>query len=144
MNPALHDTHFSAPTAGQPTPVCPTPFLHTHVFPVHSQSIHVYMPTSTRLPAHVTSNTRTNTLCAIVTDCEPSVARRAFRGTAKRTTHASLRHAVMACAHVHCQIAMHQSACTILLTVSDCSYMQHCTHTQTHIQAHVRIHFVFS
>ena len=40
---------------------------------------------------------------------QPDVARRAFLGPNGRTTHTSLRHAVMTCAHIHCQIAMHQS-----------------------------------
>ena len=145
MNPASHDAHFSAPMAGQAAPVCPTPFLHTHPFPMQSKSIETCTSVQPCIcQPHSQSNKRTNALCAIVTDCEPKVARRAFGGTACRTTHASFRRAVMACAHFHCQIEMHQSPqyyCECFLTHAT----SHCDHLQTtHNQAHVRIHLVLS
>ena len=53
--------------------------------------------------------TRTNTLCAILTESEPGVTRRTLHSTEGRTSLAGLRRAVVACAHIHCKIEMHDS-----------------------------------
>ena len=50
---------------------------------------------------HVFMRTRTNTLCAVLTNRPAGVARRAFCSTAHGTSSTSLPHAVIACAYVH-------------------------------------------
>ena len=51
--------------------------------------------------------------CAIMTDCEPKVARHAFGGTTCRTTHVSFRRVVMTCIHFHRQIEMHNITASV-------------------------------
>ena len=59
--------------------------------------------------AHEELNTRTHALCAVVADCPPSIARRAFWGTTNRTLRAGTTHAVVAYADIHCGIARRKS-----------------------------------
>ena len=66
---------------------------------------HVNVNVNFPLRAHEGLNTRTHALCAVVADCKPRVARRAFWGTTNRTMRAGTTHAVVAYADIYCGIA---------------------------------------
>ena len=48
---------------------------------------------------------RTNTLCTVVVDCPPAIARRTLRSAVDSAIDAKLRHAVLARAHVRYEVA---------------------------------------
>ena len=86
--------------AGQPTPVCPTPFSHTHVFTTNNLVQDYHDVASLAVADNKTVVTPTKACCLVVADGPSNVTNRAFRSAVCRTTRASFRNPVMADADV--------------------------------------------
>ena len=86
--------------AGQPTPVCPTPLTHAHVFTTNNV-VQDYRDVALFAVAdNIKVGTRTKAHGPVVANGPPNVTNRAFRSSICRTIRAGFRNPVIAYADV--------------------------------------------